>query len=223
MELLHAAEERPALRPFFTALDHTGLLRGFSEAYLSKRNHWICASKKAGFLRLRARQGETAPSRFCIDAHRAALTAGFASSGVRQLVAALLEMHGNILEHSGAVDTGLLAFFVRDGHFEFFVSDRGAGVLSTLRQNPAYAHISSHAAALRLALTNGVSRFADSPDRGQGFRPLFLGLAGMNGDLRFRSGDHALVLTGRNLVLDDHQALQRESTEGFLASVLSRL
>lgn len=223
IELMHAASERSPLSSLLNSVCRDGPLKQFSEAYLGGQRQWMCTTKKSGFLRLRANQGETAPSRFCIEIHRAALAAGFASSGVRQLVGALLEMHGNILEHSGAIETGVLAFRVSDGLLEFAVADCGAGILSTLIRNPVYAHITTHAVALRLALTNGVSRFPDSPDRGQGFRPLFLGLAGMNGNLRFRSGDHALTLAGRNLMLENHQTLQREYTSGFLASVASRI
>ena len=46
---------------------------------------------------------------------------------------------------------------------------------------------------------NGVSRFGAQSGRGTGFRPIFVGLANLAGMLRFRSGDHALVIDGQKI------------------------
>ena len=48
---------------------------------------------------------------------------------------------------------------------------------------------------------------------------LFLGLASFNADLRFRSGDHALTISGPNPDLKVAQLAQKPFFQGFLASV----
>jgi hypothetical protein len=61
---------------------------------------------------------------------------------------------------------------------------------------PQHAALGDHSKALQSALTDGISRFGSDTGRGHGFRPIFLGLANLRGSLRFRSGDHALVIDG---------------------------
>lgn len=110
------------------------------------------------------------------------------------LLGALIEIQDNIYEHSGAPETGVVAYATTTSSFEFVVADRGIGVLSSLRQNPKYAGVSDAGVALGLAITDGVSRFPAETGHGQGFNQLFRALVGHNAELRFRSGDHALTL-----------------------------
>ena len=119
---------------------------------------------------------------------------GLRSNLVAGLMGALIEIQDNVYEHSGAPDTGIVAYAVTPTSFEFVVADRGMGVLSSLRQNPSYAHVSDAGAALELAVTDGVSRFPAETGHGQGFNQLFRALVGHNAELRFRSGDHSLTL-----------------------------
>jgi hypothetical protein len=70
---------------------------------------------------------------------------------------------------------------------------------------------------------NGVSRFGPQAKRGDGFRPLFIGLANLNGSLRFRSGDHALIIDGRKLDVIAAKTAQKVHLQGFLISVACRL
>ena len=115
------------------------------------------------------------------------------------LLGAMIEIQDNVYEHSGAPETGLVAYATTATSFEFVVADRGIGVLSSLRENPNYADVSDAGAALGLAITDGVSRFPSETGHGQGFNQLFRALVGHNAELRFRSGDHALTLRpGRN-------------------------
>lgn len=113
---------------------------------------------------------------------------------VAGLLGALVEIQDNIYEHSGAPETGIVAYATTASSFEFVVADRGIGVLSSLRQNSKYADVSDSGAALGLAITDGVSRFPSETGHGQGFNQLFRALVGHNAELRFRSGDHALTL-----------------------------
>ncbi len=127
-------------------------------------------------------------------AENAARRHGLAPALAAGLLGALLEMQDNVYEHSGAPETGLVAYAVTAQSFEFVVADRGVGVLATLRQNPRYAAVPDAGAALREAIEDGVSRFPDDAGRGTGFNQLFTALVGHNGELRFRSGDHALTM-----------------------------
>jgi hypothetical protein len=128
-------------------------------------------------------------------------------------------MESNILEHSERSSTGLLAFQARKSHFEFVVADSGVGVLATLREAPEYRNLSDHGRAMHAALQDGVSRYGRAANRGNGFRDLFLGLANLNADLRFRSGDHALTISGPRPDLKMARLDQKAHFQGFLASV----
>ncbi len=127
-------------------------------------------------------------------AENAAKGQGLSANLVSGLLGALVEIQDNVYEHSNAPDTGVVAYATTSNSFEFVVADQGIGVLSSLRQNPNYSSVSDAGAALRLAITNGVSRFSSESGRGQGFNQLFRALVGHNAELRFRSGDHALTL-----------------------------
>jgi hypothetical protein len=58
--------------------------------------------------------------------------------------------------------------------------------------------------------------------RGHGFRPVFIGLMNMYGSLRFRSGDHALIMDGATPDISTAQLAQKPSMDGFFASVMCR-
>jgi anti-sigma regulatory factor (Ser/Thr protein kinase) len=189
-----------------------------------KRGHrrWICPSaRRIGFLRMEGRPptDETIWTGFGLAAQQAAAAAGFPARIAAQLAAALGELHSNVYEHSGAPATGLVAFLAAPDRFEFVVSDRGFGVLESLRSCTDYAGLTDHGEALRLTLTDGVSRHGANAGRGFGFRPLFIGLANLNGALRFRSGDHALVIDGINPSLMTARTAQKPSLKGLMISV----
>ncbi|WP_031297579.1 hypothetical protein [Sphingobium lactosutens] len=113
---------------------------------------------------------------------------------IAALMGAMVELQDNIYEHSGAPETGMVAYAVTRRSFEFVVADRGVGVLRTLHQNPRYADIADAGVALQEMIKDGVSRFPSEMGRGQGFSQLFRALVGHNAELRFRSGDHALTM-----------------------------
>ena len=146
-----------------------------------------------------------------LHAENVAKNRGFPIGLVASLVGALGEMQDNVYEHSGAAQTGLVAYAVTDRTFEFVVADRGIGVLETLRQNPEYAHLPDAGAALTEAIRPGVSRFPASSGRGQGFIQLCKSMVTDRVELRFRSGDHALTLCPTNDPLNGHQRLSHTS------------
>ncbi|MGO4565885.1 ATP-binding protein [Rhizobium sp. 2YAF20] len=208
----------PSVSPFLS-------LNGLSpmvQALCTGNTQWICPqSRMIGFLRSATSfpQDETIWTAFGLATQQAATAAGFPRKIAAQLTAALGELHSNVYEHSKASDTGVVAFHAQPGRFELVVSDRGIGVLESLRGSPDYADLSDHGEALRLTLTDGVSRFGINSGRGLGFRPLFIGLANLNGALRFRSGDHALVIDGRGPSLVTARTAQKPAIRGFLVSV----
>jgi hypothetical protein len=128
------------------------------------------------------------------------------------------ELENNIHEHSEAAATGVLAFRAALGVFEFVAADRGIGVLASLRKAQTYSVLTDHGRALQTALSDGASRFEGSR-RGHGFRPIFLGLMNLQGSLRFRSGDHALLMDGTSPSLSISRLAQKPSYDGFFVSV----
>lgn len=198
-------------------------LDAFERALDDGRSRWVCPEgRRIGFLRTQRSppQDETLWTGFGLAAQQAATVAGFPRKIAAQLAAALGEIYSNIYEHSGAPGTGLIAFRAEPDRFEFAVADRGIGVLESLRTCGEYTALSDYDEALRLALTDGVSRYGRGTDRGHGFRPLFVGLANLNGALRFRSGDHALLIDGRNPSLMTARPAQKPRIPGFFISVI---
>ena len=183
---------------------------------------WVCPkAQNKGYLRTSiGREGKEWIS-FGVAAQRAAVRAGFGRVVAAQFVAVLGELHSNVLEHSGSASSGVVAFQARDGTFELIAVDGGMGILSSLRSNRAYARLSDSGEALLLALAEGISRFGEDTSRGYGFRPLFVGLANLNSFMRFRSGDHALVIDGRNPALKAARTAQKPDIAGFVVSVKS--
>lgn len=191
------------------------------KAFRSGSAEWVCPRTRGiGFLRTRIPYDTNVWTAFGLATQRSAIDAGFPKVIAAQLVAALGELHSNVYEHSKNAASGIIAFQGRPGQFEIAVVDGGIGVLQSLRENPIYASISDAGDALRLALTNGVSRFEQKKaSRGYGFHPLFVGLANMHCTMRFRSGDHALLIDGRNPTLIKAHVAQKPDIAGFLISV----
>jgi hypothetical protein len=193
----------------------------FDVAFTGRRPQWLAPSRRLGFFRTNddPENGDVTPwVAFCFEAQRAAEWAGFRKAISAGLAGAIEEMKNNIHEHSEASHTGIVAFHAEVGSFEFVIADHGVGVLDSLRKSNRYANLDDHAQALNLALSDGVSRFNEK-GRGHGFRQIFVGLANLCGELRFRSGDHGLMIDGRSPTLVTAQARPGASMKGFLVSV----
>ncbi|MDO7837107.1 hypothetical protein Q4610_18850 [Sphingobium sp. HBC34] len=158
-----------------------------------------------------------------VHAENIAKAKGLNPQLIAALMGAMVEIQDNVYEHSGAPQTGVVAYAVTPGSFEFVVADRGIGVLQTLRQNPAYADIPDAGAALQEMVKDGVSRFPAETGHGKGFNQLFRALVGQNAELRFRSGDHALTMRPTADPLRGESVLaQVASLNGLAISVFCR-
>jgi hypothetical protein len=160
---------------------------------------------------------------FKLEAQRAAHAVGFPRKLAAQLVGAFEEIHGNVYDHCGTPGSGLAAYRATARRFEFVVSDGGMGALASLRTCADYAYLTDHAEALKLVLTDGVSRYGKGTSHGTGFRPLFRGLANLSGELRFRSGDQALTINGVNPGSIPSMTSEKVPITGFIASVACML
>lgn len=221
IELLQLSRE--GLLPPFTkwhAVSKDGLL-DLCSAICGGRRKWLSSDRQLGFFRLGGdfASGSSDWTGFLLNAQRAAITAGFPTGTGRQFAAALGELASNVHEHSEDPSTGVVTFRAVVGGFEFVVCDCGIGVLQSLRSCSSYMHLRDHGDALELALTEGCSRHGPGSGHGFGFRPIFVGLANLNGSLRFRSGDHALTIDGRDLSTMPWRKASKPPMYGFLASV----
>ncbi len=218
IELTHSCGPTLARSGWFRA----GALQAFATAIVEGSGAWANTERTAGLLRCIANPSDNdllVRTSFLQAASRAAKSVGFPNEAALRFAAALREMDSNVLEHSCAPQTGLLAYQATADHFEFVVADSGVGVLATLSQAPEYRGLTDHGEALDLALRDGVSRYGQAAHRGMGFSDLFRGLATINADLRFRSGDHALTIAGPSPDLKQRQLAQKPQLQGFLISV----
>lgn len=192
-------------------------------ALASQQNIWLDAQRMRGFMRTTFdplnENDDVQRNRFLMAVRSAAEAAGLVKSVAQSLAAALREMESNIHEHSGRASSGILAFQSRPSRFEFVAADGGVGVLATLREADEFSNLDDHGLALHAALQENVSRYGRSAGHGNGFRDLFLGLAHLNADLRFRSGDHALLISGPQPELKTARLAQKTLFGGFLAAV----
>lgn len=149
----------------------------------------------------------------------AAEKSGFRTRIAAGIVGAFWEMVDNAIIHSNDANIILAAYQASPTGIAYAIGDNGVGVLNSLRMSSFYSELDDHATALKVAMTDGESRFRSQPGRGRGFRHVFLSLAALRGQLRFRSGDHSLELDGRSPSLVNASLHQRAFFRGFLASV----
>jgi hypothetical protein len=196
-----------------------GIYRSLAASRAQNRSSWFHACDNQGFTQVqRLTDDQLARTDFSIRASRAAQAAGFTKDDAWKLTAAIGEIYGNVVDHSERVDSGYVAYAASGKTFEFIVADSGIGVLSSLRNNPAYAHIADSGTALEYALTKGVSRFQE-PDHGFGFQPIFVGLANISTRVRFRSGDYGRELRRSADGTIPAATTQLPMIEGFFCSV----
>lgn len=206
--------------PDRTAWIELGWLAPAFEALRSGASTWVAGNQLAGLFHTRTADPEGLRwVSFCKQAQSAAQRIGLSRTVVGQSIAAFYELQGNILEHSGRPHSGLCAYRVTPRDLEFVVGDSGAGVLASLRTCPEHRAIETDAQALRAAISPGTSRHGSGASRGEGFQPIFVGLANYTSDLRFRSGDAALEIERGNPNLQDVKSAQKVRVPGFIASV----
>lgn len=159
---------------------------------------------------------EEALSLLTLEIQKSSDQVGISKAILLRIRAALGEMIDNVFEHSERTDSGIALVQVKSGAIEFCVTDRGVGIRSSLIER--YGDGLDHLAALRLALQPRVSRHPEEMGRGHGFDHLVLGMINLNAELRFRSGDACLSLSGVGATLPSSQLTRRPYLEGFLVA-----
>jgi hypothetical protein len=142
-----------------------------------------------------------------------------ANKGKARICGAVGEMVDNIFEHSGALRTGVVAFLGSSETFEVSVGDAGKGILASLQTNPTFAYLRDAGTAMAVAIKDGNSRYGPGMDRGYGFGTLFRALNTLDAEIRFRSGDYALEISGRSPSLRNPYISQKSELHGFVVSV----
>jgi hypothetical protein len=216
LALLSAQGMVPELQPEV----RTGYMRVIANG---AANRLIVTGEYAGMLKLSSDpMAGTEWTRLSIQTKNAAAAAGFSDRVAAQLSGAVEELASNIYEHSQAPETGLVAYRGTPGMFEFVVADSGVGALTTLRTNPNLKDLETDREALPLVLQDGCSRFND-PLRGNGFKDLFRGLANHEGNLRFRSGEAAVLIDGQSPSPLRPKVKPKVRLNGFMASISCRV
>jgi hypothetical protein len=157
---------------------------------------------------------------WALHAQNVAIARGLDRSLVDGLIGALIELQDNVYLHSEASASGMVAYAAAPGVFEFVVADAGIGVLASLTKNPEFAELKDSSEALRVAASDGASRFDRSTGHGFGIGQLFKALARDAGELRFRSGDHAMSIRGDQPSLTGKvDTIQKAWLDGLIISV----
>ena len=153
---------------------------------------------------------------------RAAKSVGLPKREADLLGVALNEMAENTAIHSQSPVPGLAGYHVAPGSAQFCVADVGVGILGSLRNCSVYQTVKTHREAIRLALHDGVSRFGPHQG-GFGFGRVFKALVANWGDVRFRSGEACLTMSGVDLDADQGTEHFPPPLPGFQVSVTCRV
>ena len=216
LELYHARPELLKQKPPWI---REGGLAPIADARRAGVTQYVDAEASIGIFSAMDFDDELRVTDFIVRARRAAKDVGFSTHAAAKLLGAIEELRSNILEHSQLASSGYIAFKSSRDDFEFVVADAGIGTLQSLKQNPAFAALEDDGRALELVLREGISRHTNQPDRGMGFRPLFVGLANMSQSVRFRSGDHARELQRLGNGSIPAQTSQKPRLPGFFTYV----
>lgn len=153
-------------------------------------------------------------------AENAAARKGVPRRLAESLIGALIELQDNVYEHSGRADTGIAVYGVSPKTFEFAIADAGVGVHASLKRNPEFNDLPNAGAALRVAASDGASRHSRRSGHGYGIGQVFRALTNYNGDIRFRSDDYTLMLSGNAPSLTGRcEVAQKPHLSGLIISV----
>lgn len=167
---------------------------------------WICGDQLAD---------DTRWTGFLMRVSAACKNARFDSRTKNAIMATFGEFRSNILEHAGKTKGAIAAFHFGVDTFEIVVADKGRGALASMRKAAKYHELDDAGRALKLIVTDGVSRH-DDPARGHGFTQLFKGLSNRFNHIRLRSDDHALEVFRRNGEPPTEKISQKARIAGFL-------
>jgi anti-sigma regulatory factor (Ser/Thr protein kinase) len=160
-------------------------------------------------------------SKFASELERSSQLCGVSKRVAEGFAGVVQELQDNIFEHSCKPNSGLVGFRRNAGTIEIVVADAGVGILGGFR-SVGRTEFSDHSEALRAVVFNGQSRFAEHSGRANGLRQIFAQLATLQGDLRFRTGDTALSISGNNFSIDQIEESVETTVSGFLVSILIR-
>jgi anti-sigma regulatory factor (Ser/Thr protein kinase) len=187
-----------------------------------ERKAWVAGDGKIGFIRVHRAHEDTeqvAWVSFRQSMKRAATSAGISNERAGQLVGAIGELEDNIHWHSEAPASGVCLFQSHESAFEFVILDTGIGVLDSLKTSDEFKELHDYGRALMVATQDGNSRFGRSSDRGWGYHDLFVGLTNANAQVRFRSGDYAMILDGIDVSVPQASIRQRVYGQGLYIRV----
>lgn len=162
---------------------------------------------------------DTAWTAFLKRSEVTARSIGFAETVAAGIAGAIHELADNVIQHSEAPRSGLVAFAQSPGGFEYVVADAGIGILASLRQAPELRSLRDDLEALPLAVTPGVSRHGRGIGFGYGYRAVFLPLRAAFGIVRLRSGQAVLEVAGDSPRPDEGRCSQRPAHQGVVVSV----
>ena len=153
-----------------------------------------------------------------------ATSAGFPRQLIEPLLGALMELQDNVFLHSWRPESGLVAYAISTRAFELVTADAGIGVLASLKKSPEFQHVTHSGSALRIAASDGASRFGSDSGHGYGIGQLFRALTRYDAEIRFRSGDHALSLWGDGPSLTGNVSLVHKAwLQGLTISVRCKM
>ena len=223
LELLHIKSKEADVLIRSLALDKSRFSSIIPQIFRNEMHSRYSMGKQSLGLSSIERLGESSNwTKFAIDVKAATVASGFSVAASAEIVAAIGEFFSNVLEHSKNSETGYVAYSGEEGTFEFVVADSGIGVLQSLKSNPAFTKLADSGRAIELALTEGISS-SEQEGRGHGFRPVFVGLANISDELRFRSGDHGHMVRRTNAGGIDARTIQLANLNGFFCSVVCSL
>jgi anti-sigma regulatory factor (Ser/Thr protein kinase) len=145
----------------------------------------------------------------------AAQSCGLSKRMAQGIAGVVQELQDNIFEHSYSPNSGTLGFRRVGNAIEIVVADAGVGVLGGFERLSSIA-FDSHEEALRAVVYEQRSRFNAKDGHGSGLRQIFAQLATLHGNLRFRTGDVSLSISGNNFTIDNIVIADEPFLPGFL-------
>lgn len=154
-------------------------------------------------------------SKFADSLEVAAQSCGLSRRMAQGVAGVVQELQDNIFEHSYSPSTGTLGFRQVGNAIEIVVADSGVGILGSFQRISAAAFY-THEEALRAVVYEHRSRFDAKDGHGSGLRQIFAQLATLHGNLRFRTGDVSLSISGNNFTIDHIIMADEPFLPGFL-------
>lgn len=125
------------------------------------------------------------------DLRTSIATSGFTPVTAKALTGAVSEIINNVWQHAQTTIPAFLLYHLEPERVNIGIADTGTGVLKSLRTNPRYEYLKTSMAALKKAMTVGVTRYQDE-GHGYGFDTVLRAVADQWGAVRLRTGQAIL-------------------------------